>query len=100
MNDPTLREKVTEILARDWDPIGLTDFVEEVAPRFRWVNPADDYAPYAVTIADMLKSGATRDSLMACLEKLERQKFASSIGEPKRSHVVDQLIILQRAILN
>jgi hypothetical protein len=56
-----LRERISEILLKDWDPFGVQS--EPLAQ--------DEYEGYVNLIGDMLRNNATVDDLFNALDELE-----------------------------
>lgn len=86
----TLQGFVRLVLLFDWDPIGILGYA----------NAMDEYDSYANGICRLIQAGATREDLIAHLDRLETQAMGLPGERRSQMHVAEKLLgifnILQR----
>ena len=76
------------VLLVDWEPIGV----------FGKPNAMDEYDDYAPEICKLLCSGTSRETLIAHLDKIEKQQMRLRGERPAQAEVADKLLLLYRTI--
>jgi|SRR5579871_570516 len=78
----TLHGFVRLVLLVDWDPIGILGNI----------NAMDEYDSYAAGICRLLQAGATRDKLIAHLDRLEKQAMGLPGERRSQAEVAEKLL--------
>ena len=76
------------VLLVDWDPIGI----------FGYTGAMDEYDGYATDICDLIRAGASRETLIHHLDTIEKQRMSSRGERPVQAEVADKLLRLYRTI--
>lgn len=77
-----LASEVERILFEDWDPIGVNELG----------GPLDEYASYAPVIVRLLGEGASADTIVAHLAKIESEQMGVSSPPEHNAMVVNKLL--------
>jgi hypothetical protein len=87
----TVQESISEILLRDWDPIGINDVPEA----------HDEYDSYVGSVYRLLASHCSADQIIDHLATIESRTMELGIPNRKRlTHVASQLLALNVSLLN
>ena len=78
----TLQGFVRLVLLIDWDPIGILGYA----------NAMDEYDSYANGICHLLQKGATRDMLIAHLDRLEKREMGLTGERRAQTQVAEKLL--------
>ena len=84
----TLRGFVRLVLLIDWDPIGILGSS----------GAMDEYDSYADEICRLIQMGATRDMLVAHLDKIEKQRMGLRGERRAQSEVAEKLLEIYEVI--
>ncbi|MCW3098211.1 MAG: hypothetical protein JWL77_3829 [Chthonomonadaceae bacterium] len=84
----TLSGFVRLVLLIDWDPIGILGYS----------GAMDEYDSYVNDICRLIQEGATRDMLVAHLDRIEKQQMGGLGERPVQTEVAEKLLEIYKAI--
>jgi hypothetical protein len=84
----TLHGFVRLVLLIDWDPIGILGYS----------GAMDEYDSYANGICRLIQEGATRDMLIAHLDRIEKQQMGGLGERAVQTEIAEKLLEIYKTI--